>query len=153
MARKAAVVHLMRWWQLFPKIFPCSYPFFTPLKPIIVAEMSWKLTQVKQKLTWLTFVRSEEDNPFGSVPSNISLYGNPLWGLSKHLLLLGRILVSKWGLRLNIRVQAFAPHNSPSKILIFPSYSWRKNIIFGPSLTHFPSKYKQSFLSNISKLQ
>ena len=33
------------------KIFPCSYPFFTPLKSILVVGISWKLTQVKQKLT------------------------------------------------------------------------------------------------------
>ena len=77
----------------------------------------------------LAFVRSEEDNPLGPVPSNISLHDHPLWGLSKHLLLLGCILVGKWGLRPNIRVQVFAPHNSPSKILIFPFYPWRKNII------------------------
>ena len=50
-ARKAAVVHLMQWQQLFPKIFPCSYHFFTPLKSILIARTSWKLTQVKQKLT------------------------------------------------------------------------------------------------------
>ena len=91
--------------------------------------MSWKLTQVKQKLTWLTFVRSEEDNPLGPVPLNISLHGYPLWGISKHLLLLRRILISKWGLRPNIRVQAFAPPQKPLKILIFPSCPRRKNII------------------------
>ena len=50
-ARKTAVVHLMRWQQLFPKIFPCSYHFFSPLKSILVAGTSQKLTQVKQKLT------------------------------------------------------------------------------------------------------
>ena len=117
-ARKAVVVHLMRWQQLFPKIFPCSYPFFTHLKYIFIAGMSWKLTQVKQKLTWLTFVRSKEDNPLGPVPSNISLHGYPLWSISKHLLLLGCILISKWGLRPNIRVQAFAPHNNNGENII-----------------------------------
>ena len=50
-ARKAAAVHLMRWQQLFPKIFPCSYHFLTHLKSIFVAGISWKITQVKQKLT------------------------------------------------------------------------------------------------------
>ena len=49
--RKAAVVHLMRWQQLFPKIFPCSYPFLAHLKSIFVAGISWKFTQVKPKLT------------------------------------------------------------------------------------------------------
>ena len=73
--------------------------------------MPWKITQVKQKLTWLTFVRSEEDNPLGPVSSNIFLHDHPLWGTSKHFLLLERILVSKRGLKPNIRAQAFAPHN------------------------------------------
>ena len=72
---------------------------------------------VKQKLTWLTFVRTEGDNPLGPLPSNISLNNHPLWGLSKHFLLLGRIFVSKWGLRPNIKVQAFAPHNIYMKFL------------------------------------
>ena len=80
-----------------------------PLKSIFVVGISWKITQVKQKLTWLTLVRSEEDNPLGSLPTNISLHELSLWGLSKYLLLLGLIFVSKWGLRPNIKVQAFAP--------------------------------------------
>ena len=81
------------------------------LKSIFVAGISWKITQVKQNLTWLTFVKSEEDDPLELVPSNISLHDHPLWGLSKHFLLLGHILVSKWSLRPNIKVQAFAPHS------------------------------------------
>ena len=109
-ARKVAVVHLMRWWQLFPKIFLCSYPFLAHLKSIFVAGTSWKVTQVKAKFTWLTFVRSEEDDSLGLVPFNISLYNYLPWGLSQYFLLLGRILVSKWGLRPNIKVQVFAPH-------------------------------------------
>ena len=108
--RKAAIVHLMRWQQPFPKIFLCYYPFFTHLKSIFVVGISWKITQVKQKLTWLTFVRSKENNPLGLVLSNISLHDHPLWGISKQFLLLGGILISKWGLRPNIKVQAFTPH-------------------------------------------
>ena len=77
---------------------------------MFVTGMSWKITQVKQNLTWLTFVKSEEDDPLELVPSNISLHDHPLWGLSKHFLLLERILVSKWGLRPNIKVQVSAPH-------------------------------------------
>ena len=50
-ARKAAVMHLMRWQQLFPKIFLRSYPFLTHLKSIFVAEISWKITKIKVKLT------------------------------------------------------------------------------------------------------
>ena len=48
-AKKAAVVHLMRWQQLFPKIFPCSYPFLAHLKHIFIVGISWKVTQVKAK--------------------------------------------------------------------------------------------------------
>ena len=48
-ARKAAVVHLMRWQQLFPKIFPCSYHFLTHLKYIFIVGISQKVIQVKAK--------------------------------------------------------------------------------------------------------
>ena len=82
---------------------------------MFVTGMSWKITQVKQKLTWLTYVKSKEDNPLGLVPSDISLHDHPLWGLYKHFLLLGRILVSKWGLRPNPKVQTFAPHTTYSQ--------------------------------------
>ena len=39
-ARKVAAVHLMRWWQLFPKIF--LYPYFlrTCLKSIFIVGVS-----------------------------------------------------------------------------------------------------------------
>ena len=95
----------------FPNIFPCSYPFLTHLKSIFVAGPSWKVTQIKPKFTWLTFIRSEEDSPLRLVHSNISLHDHMRWGLFKHFLLLGRILVSKWGLGPNIKVWVFAPHN------------------------------------------
>ena len=60
-ARKVAAVHLMQWWQLFPKIF--LYPYFlrTCLKFILIVGLSWKITQVTQMLARLIFVRSEED--------------------------------------------------------------------------------------------
>ena len=45
-ARKAAAVHLMRWWQLFPKIFMHSYHLRTRLKSIFIVVISWKITQV-----------------------------------------------------------------------------------------------------------
>ena len=60
-------------------------------------------------LTWLTFVRFEEDDPLGLMPSTLSLHDHSLWGLSSHLLILGRISISKWGLRPNTKVQVFAP--------------------------------------------
>ena len=94
-ARKAAVVHLMRWWQLFSQIFLCSYPFPVHLKSIFTAGASQKVTQVKTKLTLLTFIRSEEDNPLGLMPLNIYLLYYLLWGLSQCFLLLGRIIISE----------------------------------------------------------
>ena len=58
---------------------------------------------------WLTFVRSEEEDPLRLLPSTISLHDHSLWGLFSCLFLLGRIPISKWGLRPNTKVQAFAP--------------------------------------------
>ena len=105
----------------FPKIFVCPYHFLTHLKSIFVTGISWKFTQVKRMPTWLTFVRSEEDDPLGLLPSTLSLHDHSLWGLSSHLLLLGRIPISKWGLRPNTKVQAFAPTiwNYKKKIIFF----------------------------------
>ena len=46
-ARKAAVVHLMRWWQqLFLKILLYSYQLCTCLESIFIVGISWKITQV-----------------------------------------------------------------------------------------------------------
>ena len=45
-ARKAVAVHLMRWWQLFPKIFLYPYHLHTRLKSIFIVGISWKITQV-----------------------------------------------------------------------------------------------------------
>ena len=45
-AKKAATVHLMRWWQLFPKIFLYPYHLRTRLKSIFIVGVSWKITQV-----------------------------------------------------------------------------------------------------------
>ena len=39
-ARKVAVVHLMRWWQLFPKIFMYPYLLRTCLKSILIVGVS-----------------------------------------------------------------------------------------------------------------
>ena len=59
--------------------------------------------------TWLAFVRSEEADPLGLLPFTLSLHDHLLWSFLSHLLLLRRILISKWGLRPNIKAQAFAP--------------------------------------------
>ena len=108
-ARKAAVVHLMRWQQLFPQIFPCSYPFPVHLKSIFTAGASWKVTQVKTKFTLLTFVRSEEDDPLGLMPLNMCLLYHLLWGLSQYFLLLGRVIVNAQGFKPNAKAQVLAP--------------------------------------------
>ena len=47
-ARKATAVHLMRWWQLFPKIFLYPYHLCMCLKSIFIVGISWKITQVTQ---------------------------------------------------------------------------------------------------------
>ena len=114
-AKKAAVMHLMRWQQLFPQIFPCSYPFPVHLKSVFIAGASWKVTQGKTKFTLLTFIRFEEDDPLGLMPLNISLFVQLLWGFPKRFFLLGRTLASKLGFRPNIEAQALTPHNSPLK--------------------------------------
>ena len=44
--RKVAAVHLMRWQQLFPKIFLYPYRLRTCLKSIFIVEVSWKITQI-----------------------------------------------------------------------------------------------------------
>ena len=120
-ARKAALVHLMRWQQFFPQIFPCSYPFPVHLKSIFIAGVSQKVTQVKTKFTLLTFVRSEKDDPLGLMPLNISLFVQLLWGFPKRFFLLGRTLTSKWGFRPNTEAQALAPpHLQFGVIIILP---------------------------------
>ena len=93
--RKAAVVHLMRWWQLFSQIFLCSYPFPVHLKSIFTAGAFQKVTQVKTKLTLLTFVRFEEDDPLGLMPLNIYLLYYLLWGLCQYFLLLGCVIINE----------------------------------------------------------
>ena len=108
-ARKVAAVHLMRWWQLFSKIFLYLYLLHTCLKFILIVGVSWKITQVTRMLARLIFVWSEEGNLLRPQPSTLSLRDYLFWGLPSHLLLLGRIPISKQGLRPNIKIQAFAP--------------------------------------------
>ena len=67
-ARKVAAVHLMRWWQLFPKIFLYPYLLRTRLKSNLIVGVSWKITQVTRMPVRLIFVRSEEGVLFGPRP-------------------------------------------------------------------------------------
>ena len=121
-ARKATAVHLMRWWQFFPKIFLYPYHLHTRLKFIFIVGISWKITQVTRMPAWLIFIRSEEDDPLGPRPSTFSWRDHLFWDLPNLLLILGCILISKWGLRPNIRVQAFAPTKVIIKIWTFYKY-------------------------------
>ena len=89
-------MHLMRWQQLFPQIFLRSYPFPVHLKSIFVAGASWKVVQGKTKLTLLTYVRSEEDDPLGPTPLNIYLLYYLLRDLFPCFLFLGRIIIKEW---------------------------------------------------------
>ena len=94
-ARKVVAVHLMRWWQLFPKIFLYPYPLRTCLNSILIVGVSWKIAQVTWMLTRLIFVWSEEGNLLGPQPSALSLRDFLFWGLPSHLLLLECIPISK----------------------------------------------------------
>ena len=102
-------MHLMRWQQLFPQIFLCSYPFLVHLKSIFIAGVSWKVVQGKTKLTLLTYVRSEEDDPLGLTPLGIYLLYYLLRDLFPYFLLLGRIVIKKWDFKPNAKAQVLAP--------------------------------------------
>ena len=80
-ARKVAAVHLMRWWQLFPKIFLYPYLLGTCLKSILIIGVSWKITQVTRMPARLIFVRSEKGVLLGPWPSTLSRRDYLSWGL------------------------------------------------------------------------
>ena len=108
-ARKAAVVHLMRWQQLFSQIFLCSYPFPVHLKFIFTAGVSWKVIQGKTKFTLLIFVKSEEDDPLGPTPLDTYLLYYLLRGLSSCFLLFGHIIIKEWDFKPSAKAQVLAP--------------------------------------------
>ena len=108
-ATTTAAVHLMRWWQLFPKIFLHPYLLRTCLKSILIVGVSWKITQVTRMPARLIFFRSEEGALLEPQLSTLSECNYLFWNLLSHLLILQRILISKQGLRPNIKVQAFVP--------------------------------------------
>ena len=93
--RKVAAVHLMRWWQLFPKMFLYPYPLCTCLKSILIVGVFWKIAQVTWMLARLIFVQSEEGNLLRPQPSALSLRGYLFWGFRSHLLILECIPISK----------------------------------------------------------
>ena len=71
-ARKVAAVHLMWWWQLFPKIFLYPYLLCTCLKSILIVGVSQKITQVTRMPARLIFVQSKESVLLGPRPSTLS---------------------------------------------------------------------------------
>ena len=108
-ARKATVMHLMRWWQLFSQIFLCSYSFPVYLKFIFTAGVSWKVIQGKTKFILLIFVRSEENDPLGPTSLNTYLLYYLLRGLSSYFLLLGHIIIKEWDFNPSAKAQVLAP--------------------------------------------
>ena len=107
--RKTAVVHLMRWWQLFSQIFLCSYRFPVHLKFIFTVGVSWKVIQGKTKFTLLIFVRSEEDDPLGPTPLDTYLLYYLVRGLFSCSLLLRRIIIKEWDFKSSAKTQVLAP--------------------------------------------
>ena len=126
-------MHLMRWQQLFPQIFLCSYPFPVHLKSIFVAGASWKVVQGKTKLTLPTYVRSEEDDPFRPTPLDIYLLYYLLWGLFPYFLLLGRIIINEWDLSPTQRLKFLPPHH------LYPKNNTLKKL----GLHHLPKTWPE----------
>ena len=107
-------MHLMRWQQLFPQIFLCSYPFRVHLQSIFVAGASWKVDQGKTKPTLLTYVRSEEDNPLRLTPLDIYTLYYQLWG-SLMISSPRTYCYYSVGLKPNAKAQVFAPPQNAFK--------------------------------------
>ena len=103
-------MYLMRWQQLFPQIFLCSYPFPVQLQSIFVAGASWKVDQGKTKLTSLTYVRSEEDSPLGPTPLDVYTLYYQLRG-SLMILFLGHIIIKVWDLSPMQRLKFLLPYS------------------------------------------
>ena len=61
------------------------------------------------KLTLLTYVRSEEDDPLGPTPLDIYLLYYLLRDLFSCFLLLGRVIINEWDFKLNAKAQVLAP--------------------------------------------
>ena len=109
-------MHLMRWQQLFPQIFRCSYPFPVHLKSIFVAGASWKVAQSKTKLTLFIYVRSEEDDSLGPIPLDIYLLYYLLRGLFPRFLPFGRVIIKEWGSSPTQRLTFSPPHYDSSSV-------------------------------------
>ena len=83
------------------------------MKSIFTAGAFWKVVQGKTKFTLLTFVRSEEDDPFGPTPLDTYLLYYLLRGLSPYFLLLGCIIIKEWDFKPSAKAQVLAPTIAP----------------------------------------
>ena len=79
------------------------------MKSIFITGASWKVVQGNTKLTLLTFVKSEEDDPLGPTPLDTYLIYYLLRGLSPYFLLLGRIIIKEWDFKPSAKAQVLAP--------------------------------------------
>ena len=96
------------------------------MKSIFTAGASWKVTQVKTKLTLLTFVRSEEDDPLGPTPLDTYLLYYLLRGLSPCFHLLGRIIIKEWDFKPSAKAQVLAPTIAPQNFNFSLSFEEKK---------------------------
>ena len=127
-ARKAAVMHLMRWWQLFSQIFLCSYLFLVHLRFIFTAGVSWKSSRVRR---WSLYrylsnprrMALSDQHPWILICSTIYYGAFPRAFFSSDILLLKNRTLSA------VQRLKFWPPQQPLKILIFPSHPRRKSII------------------------
>ena len=106
--RKVVAVHLMRWWQLFPKIFLYPYLLRTCLKSILIVRVSWKITQVTRMLARMIFVRSEEVTSSNLSPP-LFPYATIYSGTSPVIYSSSDASPSANRARSNVQIQAFSP--------------------------------------------
>ena len=65
------------------------------------------------KLTLLTYVRSEEDDPLGPTPLDIYTFYYQLQGFLSWFLLLEHIIIKVWDLSPTQKLKFLLPHNNP----------------------------------------
>ena len=94
------------------------------------------------KLTLLTYVRSEEDDPFGPTSLDIYLLYYLLQGLSQCFLLLGRIIIKEWDSKPNAKAQVLTPTIAPQNSNFSLSSEEKKyNFDMYPQLHLSPQEY------------
>ena len=71
------------------------------------------------KLTLLTYVRSEEDDPLGPTPSDIYTLYYQLRGFLSWFLVLGRIIIKVWDLSPTQKLKFLLPHSFNLQKILF----------------------------------